>query len=161
MEPSRLENLHETGRLLDLRNFRIPRLPAARFRAAGRRRVKKLDGKPTEPASIHARARYAKYCAHKDALSKANLAMTSDLLPLPTLTSCMQRIPSPPIPTRTQSHTQPPLSGFRRSTPAIGERKKPGTSTSSNTSVSSTLPSTSALAPLSSLRTLTGGARVS
>ena len=44
-------------------------------------RAKKLDGKPPEPASVRARARYAEYCARKGALSKANQAVTSELTP--------------------------------------------------------------------------------
>ena len=44
-------------------------------------RAKKLDGNPPAPASIRARARYAKYCARKGALLKANQAKTSDLTP--------------------------------------------------------------------------------
>jgi hypothetical protein len=41
-------------------------------------RAKKLDYNPPASASICARARYAEYCVHKGALSKANQTMTSD-----------------------------------------------------------------------------------
>ena len=53
------------------------------------------------------------------------------------------------------------LSSLRRQTPVRGRREKTDRRTFSSTSVSSTLPSTSAHTPLSWLRTLTGCARAS
>ena len=50
-------------------------------------RANKLDGKPPEPASVRARARYAEYCARKRTLSKANQAMTSHITPSAAPTS--------------------------------------------------------------------------
>jgi hypothetical protein len=62
-------------------------------------RANKLDGKPPEPASIRARARYAEYCARKRTLSKANQAMTSHITPSAAPTSINELRAKNPEPT--------------------------------------------------------------
>ena len=82
------------------------------------------------------------------------------LLPLPTLTGCVQRIPSPLTPTGNQSHTRHLVWAHKADTGAWWEEEK-GQEYIQLGLVFRTLRSTSAGALLSLLRTLTGGARVS
>jgi hypothetical protein len=72
-------------------------------------RAKQLHSKPPAPASLRARARYAEYCAHKGALSKANQAMSSELTPSAAPTNINElraKNPDPTHPSR-DPHTQP------------------------------------------------------
>jgi hypothetical protein len=123
-------------------------------------RAQKLDGKPPAPAPIRARARYAEYCAHKGALSKANQAMTSDLTPSSAPTNINElraKNPEPTHPDRDLTTQPASLIWPQKADTVRGGRKKTGKSTFSRTSVSSTLPRTSAHTGRCQRRTLTGG----